>query len=69
MEVIKTLTPMEASRELNAMGLRCTPETLRFGIEQGVFPFGVCIRCDKRPVYQIYDTLFRRWIAERATAN
>lgn len=37
MEVIKTLTPMEAAKELNAMGLRCTPETLRFGIEQGTF--------------------------------
>lgn len=42
-----------------------SPDTLRRGIEQGVYPFGLCIKTDGSAVYQIFKRLLDEWIAER----
>lgn len=67
MGVIETLTPQEATEVLRKHGMKLSPDTLRHGLEQGLYPFGLCIQCDKQPVYQIFAKLFYRWIAERTT--
>ncbi len=67
MGVIETLTPQEATDVLRQHGMKLSPDTLRCGLEQGVYPFGICIQCDRQPVYQIFSRLFYDWIAERTT--
>lgn len=38
------LTAAEATERLRGMGMKISPEILRDGIEQGVFPFGSVVR-------------------------
>ena len=42
--MIKTLTLHQASKYLRDKGLSLCSDTLADGLEQGVYPFGVCIR-------------------------
>ena len=46
-----TLTPAEATTHLMAAGMSISVKTLRDGIEQGVFPFGICVMSDSRIFY------------------
>ena len=64
--MIKTLTAAEATERLRAAGLRISPETLRAGIQQGVFPFGNCVTGgDKIKWCYIYAKQMEDWIRER----
>ena len=65
---IETITPAEATERLRALGMKISTTTLRDGIEQGKYPFGIYIKSKSGGnVYQIYKRLFDSWIAERAT--
>lgn len=46
-----TLTAVEAVSILNNAGMSISVKTLRDGIEQGVFPFGICVLSDSRIFY------------------
>lgn len=46
-----TLTAAEAASILNNAGMSISVKTLRDGIEQGVFPFGICVLSDSRIFY------------------
>ena len=64
---IMTLTVQEATERLRAMGVRISPDTLRDGIRQNIFPFGDHIETKAgNPVYLIYEKLFNQWAAQRA---
>lgn len=65
MSRIVTLTPQDATLYLRERGLGMTTDTLRQGIKQGVYPFGLVIELDKSPVYQIFKKQLDAWIAER----
>lgn len=69
MRKIETLTPEKAAVYLRNMGLSTTAETLRQGISQGVYPFGVAIRLEKSVVYQIFLRQLDDWISERAVES
>ena len=67
MPIIVTMTPQAACEKLRASGMKIGMDTLYSGIEQGVYPWGICIRTEKgNPVYQIFGKLLDAWIAERA---
>lgn len=61
---IETMTVAELYDEMKRLGIRTTPTRIRAGIEQGVYPFAVCIRLEG-PNYEIYTHLFRKWVQER----
>lgn len=63
--IVKTLTINETLQTLREHGIAIGPEILSDGIEQGVFPFGVCIKKDRRNFF-IFEKLLDEWIAERA---
>lgn len=65
--IIKTLTPQAAAERLRAAGMRITPDTIRYGLQQGTFPFGDHIQRDGGPVYFVYEELLEKWITERAS--
>ena len=64
--VIETLSVQEAVEELRLLGMSVTPEKLREGILQGVYPFGTCVKL-KTNTYDIFRVLFDKWIAERVS--
>ena len=47
--MIRTLTAAEATERLRAEGIRISPETIRAGLQQKVFPFGDCVMVDGKP--------------------
>ena len=63
--MIKTMTLQECMEHLRAHGLSVSQDTLANGIEQGVYPFGLCVIGGKRRVFQIFSNLLDKWIAER----
>lgn len=52
--MIETMTLHQASKYLRDKGLSLCSDTLADGLEQGVYPFGVCIRTDRSRVFQIF---------------
>ena len=58
-----TLTTEEAARLLRGAGIKIETVTLRDGIEQGVFPFGICIERGTR-VFIISKKKFSEWCAD-----
>ena len=63
--MINTMTMQECMDHLRAHGLSISQDTLSNGLEQGVYPFGVCINGGKRRVFQIFARLLDKWIEER----
>lgn len=61
--LIETICADEACRRLRAMGVSINPETVRWGIDQKVFPFGDSIQCEKGRRYIIYTKKFYEWAA------
>ena len=64
--MIEALTAVEATERLRAAGLRISAETLRSGIQQGVFNFGDCVTDNGKVKWcYIYSNLMEDWIRER----
>lgn len=64
--MIETIPVAEATQRLRALGMRISPDVLRSGIEQKVFPFGDCVRSKTgSPVSFIYVRLLDEWIKAR----
>lgn len=63
--MIKTMDLNTCAAYLREHGLSISNETLANGLEQGVYPFGVCVGGCGRRVFQIFTRLLDEWIAER----
>lgn len=61
--MIETMTPAKTAVYLRERGMRIQVDTLCRGIQQGVYPFGLCITGGKSPVYQIFKNLLDEWVA------
>lgn len=66
---IRTLTVKNACKLLSEYGMDITPERLRFGLQQGVFPFGDAVKMAHDWSFCIYERKLREWIEERANAE
>lgn len=65
MKMISTMDLNTCAAYLREHGLSISNDILGDGIEQGVYPFGICIRGRGRRVFQIFPRLLDQWIAER----
>ena len=65
--MIETLTPREAADYLRSIGMGTSAETIRKGIEQGVFPFGDAVKTGEGYTYYIYRGRLERWIRDVET--
>lgn len=63
--MIQTMDLNQCAAHLRAHGLSISNETLAAGLEQGVYPFGVCIGGGQRRNFQIFKRLVDEWIKER----
>lgn len=64
--VIEVLTPEKTSEYLRACGMHISAETVRWGLQQKVFPFGDVVEGGKVPRFFVYKKLLDQWAAERA---
>ena len=62
---IKTLTVNECCGVMREHGLKISSPILELGIEQGVFPFAVCIKSFERKFF-IFEKQLLEWLKERA---
>ena len=66
MEVLTTITPQEAAEKLRSLGMKTSPDFIRMGIEQKVFPFGDAVDNGNGGYrYYVYSRLFDEWISSR----
>ena len=64
--MIEVLTAQEATERLRAEGLKISADTIRQGIQQGVFPFGDCIVVDGKIKWcYIYAAKLDAWIEDK----
>ena len=63
--MIETMTLHQASKYLRDKVLSLCSDTLADGLEQGVYPFGLCVIGGQRRVFHIFPNLLDKWIAER----
>lgn len=62
---IDIISAERAAEKLRAMGMRISPDTVRRGVQQGVFPFGDVIDCAGGVRCYVYTKLLEKWIKER----
>ena len=63
---LETMTVAQVVDELRALGVKTTPNKIRAGIIQGVYPFGVHIAMENNE-FEIYRTQFEQWKADKIT--
>lgn len=65
--MVETLTLEEATLVMRGEGIKMSKDTLKKGIQQGFFPFGVCIERDdgKAPWCYIFTVQLEDWMNER----
>ena len=60
----KTLTVNEAVERLREAGMSISLDTLRRGIEDRVFPFGIFVRTKESTAYWVSPKKLDAWIAD-----
>lgn len=64
--IIRTITPQEAVEKLRSMGMKISPDVIRSGLEQKVFPFGDAVENGNGGYrYFVYSRLLDEWIGQR----
>ena len=64
--MIEVLTAQEATEILRSEGLKISADTIRNGIQPGVFPFGDCVTEDGNVRWcYFYRPKLEAWIADK----
>ncbi len=66
---VPTLTLHEAVIKLREAGIQTSEKKMGAGLEQKVYPFGVCIIIDGNRNFEIYEKLLTAYLAERAESK
>lgn len=64
---IGTMSLNQLVVRLRALGMRTSEERVGAAIEQGLYPFAICIHNGGNRMFEIYTKLFEQWALERAT--
>lgn len=68
--MMKVIKPEQAVVILKANGYEsANADKIKMGLRQGRFPFGEAIQMSKNTVYDIFENLLMKWIAERSEPN
>ncbi len=63
---IKVISTRKAAEILKEHGMKTDHQKIGLGLQQRVYPFGVAIY-DNRWMYEIYENMLMKWIAERSS--
>lgn len=62
--IVQTMTVADAVKVMREAGIKTGPDRVMAGIEQGVYPWGDCIKM-RSPEYTVYCKMFEQWLKER----
>lgn len=63
--MIQTYSAAEAAEILRAAGMHISAETVRLGLEQGVFPFGLVVHSSEgKPRCYVFAGKLHSWMQE-----
>ena len=62
--ILQTMTVADAVKTMREAGIKSSPDRVMAGIEQGVYPWGDCIKL-RSPEYTVYRKMFEQWMKER----
>ena len=62
--IVQTMTVADAVKAMREAGIKTGPDRVMAGIEQGVYPWGDCIKM-RSPEYTVYRKMFEQWLKER----
>lgn len=62
--IVRTMTVADAVKVMRDAGIKSSPDRVMAGIEQGVYPWGDCIKL-RSPEYTVYQKMFEQWMKER----
>ena len=63
---VQTLNINEAVRKFREAGIATSETKLGAGIEQGLYPFAICIKTNGNRNYEIYEKLLAEYLAARS---
>lgn len=63
--IVRTMTVQQAAKAMREAGISISDDRVRAGIEQGVYPWGDCVKM-RSPEYMVYCKLFDNWMKARA---
>lgn len=63
--IVKTMSVEETVDIMRQAGIRCSSDRIRFGIQQGIYPWGECVQMQNAPSTIVYSKLFFKWLEER----
>ena len=58
------MTVADAVKGMREAGIKTSPDRVKAGIKQGVYPWGDCIKM-RSPEYTMYRKMFEQWMKER----
>ena len=58
------MTVADTVKVMRDAGIKSSPDRVMAGIEQGVYPWGDCIKL-RSPEYTVYRKVFEQWMKER----
>ena len=67
MQIIETMTLNETVDRLRKLGVHTTARRVATALQNGQYPWGICIPGEKNNCFEIYTKLFDEWVAERST--
>ena len=62
MTQMKTISVAQATERLRAAGMRMSPETLREGLLQKAFPFGIAVKTETSVACWVFPNDLEEWI-------
>lgn len=64
MTEMKTISVAQATERLRAAGMRISPETLREGLLQKAFPFGIAVKTEQSVACWVFPNDLEEWILD-----
>ena len=68
-KTVPTLNICEATRRFREYGISTSEVVLGAGIEQGLYPFGICIKTEKGRRFEIYEKMLDEYLQARAASQ
>jgi lysophospholipase L1-like esterase len=61
------MTLNQVTQRMRKLGIKTSETRIGIAIQNGQYPWAICIPGEKNKCYEIYTKLFEQWVDERAT--
>ncbi len=64
---IETMDLQQLCDRMREFGMKTSKERISDAIEQGLYPFAICIKRDNSRIFEIYTRSFEEWAMEKVS--